>query len=187
MKNGFWFLATLFVISLSFAWYVRLSEDNALSPPAAQKITTEHGLTVRIDYSRPSKRGRLIFGTPQDSALQPFGTYWRLGANEATVFEFSKSVEIERVNLEAGSYSVYAFPGPDSFEIGINQTWDRWGLVEPDYSKDLVRFKVPVEKLDIPVEQFTISLGEGEQDVKIICEWDNVRFVIPVREVELKF
>lgn len=171
------------MVSLGALWYYRSSQNSVLSPSAEQKITTENGLSVRIDYSRPSKRGRLIFGTEQDSALQPYGKYWRLGANEATVFEFSKPVEIDNKKLEAGSYSVYAFPGPDSFEVGINQTWNRWGLGEPDYTKDVARFKVPVESVHSPVEQFTISLGEGDHDVKIICEWDNVRFVIPVKEL----
>jgi hypothetical protein len=40
---------------------------------------------------------------------------------------------------------------------------------------------VPVETINQSVEQFTIRLGETDQGVKIICEWDKVRFVIPVK------
>jgi hypothetical protein len=151
-----------------------------LSPAAEQKITTASGLTVKIDYSRPSKRDRLIFGNADEGALQPYGQYWRLGANEATVIEFDKPVQINGVNIEAGSYGLYAIPGPDLFDIGINKTWDRWGFSEPDYSQDITRFKVGIEKVEQPVEQFTINLGEADAGVKVICEWDQVRFVIPV-------
>jgi hypothetical protein len=126
-------------------------------------------------------RDRLIFGPESEEALQPYGVYWRLGANEATVFEFSEAVSINDVVIPAGSYGAYAVPGPDSFKVGINADWDRWGVSEPDYEKDLVTMMVPVETINQSVEQFTIRLGETDQGVKIICEWDKVRFVIPVK------
>lgn len=154
-----------------------------MSPSAEQRINTDGGLSVRIDYSRPSVRERLIFGPKDQDALQPYGEYWRLGANEATVFEFSQDVLIHNVVIPAGTYGAYAVPGTDSFQIGINQDWDRWGVSEPDYSKDLVTMKVPIERLSARVEQFTIRLGETDQGVQIICEWDDVRFVIPVNEI----
>jgi hypothetical protein len=157
--------------------------NRTLSPPAEQKITTDGGLVVNIDYSRPSKRDRIIFGDGDQGALQPYGKYWRLGANEATVINFSEKVMINGIEVPAGSYGLYAIPGPDLFDIGINKTWDRWGVSEPDYSQDVTRFKVPIEKLNTSIEQFTINLGEDNGAVKVICEWDNVRFVIPVEEI----
>lgn len=157
--------------------------NRQMSPPAEQRITTDGGLTVRINYSRPSLRGRLIFGPEEEDALQPFGVYWRLGANEATVFEFSEDVSVNDVVIPTGSYGAYAVPGPDSFKVGINTDWDRWGVSEPDYEKDLVTMMVPIEQLNERVEQFTIRLGETDKGVKIICEWDDVRFVIPVKEI----
>ena len=49
------------------------NRNRTLSPSAEQRITTNDGLTVSIDYSRPSVRERLIFGTEEEGALQPFG------------------------------------------------------------------------------------------------------------------
>jgi hypothetical protein len=157
--------------------------NRTLSPPAEQRITTESGLQVRIDYSRPSVRGRLIFGDETAEPLQPYGKYWRLGANEATIIEFSKPVRIGGTAIAAGTYGLYAFPGANYFEIGVNQEWDRWGFSEPDYSKDLVRLKVPTEPIARSVEQLTIRLGETNAGIQIICEWDTIRFVIPVEEM----
>ncbi|MEX2595367.1 MAG: DUF2911 domain-containing protein [Salibacteraceae bacterium] len=171
------------LIAAGGAFWAYLDHRNrTLSPPAEQRIKTENGLLVDIDYSRPSMRDRLIFGEEDEGALQPYGNYWRLGANEATTFEFSKAVIINGKKISAGTYGAYAIPGADSFEIGINATWDRWGFSEPDYAQDIVRFKVPIDHLNKPIEQFTIRLGETDNGVKIICEWADVRFVIPVEE-----
>lgn len=115
--------------------------------------------------------------------MQPYEVYWRLGANEATVFEFDNPVSIGGSRLEAGTYGVYAVPGPDSFKIGVNSTWDRCGYAEPDYSQDVASLVVPVEPND-HTEQFTIQLGESSTGVRVICQWDDIRFVIPVDRVE---
>ncbi len=166
------------------AGYLYLNNRNrTLSPPDEQRITTATGLQVRINYSRPSVRERLIFGPAEHEALQPYGTYWRLGANEATIIEVNKDFVVGGSELEAGTFGVYAIPGPDSFLIGFNSTWDRWGYSEPDYSQDVAKFNVPVEGHQ-HVEQFTIQLGETSNGVRIICEWDDIRFVIPLTEAQ---
>jgi hypothetical protein len=45
---------------------------------------------VEIVYSRPSARGRAVFGN-----LVPFGELWRTGANENTIITFSDDVIID--------------------------------------------------------------------------------------------
>ena len=56
------------------------------SPPALAKETTSSGVTVSIDYSQPSIKGRTI-GTN----LEPMpGKVWRTGANEATIFQVNR-------------------------------------------------------------------------------------------------
>lgn len=175
-------VGTLVLIAIVALVYMNY-QNKTMSPSDEQRITTSTGLDVRISYSRPSVRDRLIFGTEEHEALQPFGQYWRLGANEATVMEFSAPVKVAGYDLPAGTYGVYAIPGPDSFKIGFNTTWDRWGYSEPDYSQDAASFMVPVEGHE-HVEQFTIQIGETDNGVRIICEWDDIRFVIPVQEVK---
>ena len=53
------------------------------SPPATASFS-DKGLDIKVSYSQPSKRGRLIFGEEKGGALLPYGKYWRLGANAAT-------------------------------------------------------------------------------------------------------
>ena len=67
-------LTALVPLSLSLA-----AEKEIQFPAASQHatITQRVGLTdVSMDYSRPDKRGREIFG-----GLVPYGKVWRTGAN----------------------------------------------------------------------------------------------------------
>lgn len=154
--------------------------NRSLSPPGSAELTNGD-LSVKVAYSRPSVKGRVIFGTQEQGALQPYGVYWRLGANESTEITFSKDVTFNGNPLKAGTYRVYAFPGADSFEIGVNSELGTWGYMEPDYSKDLFRTKVPVENSSTPVEQYTINLLPAEGGISISFEWANVKFVVPVK------
>src|SRR5262245_26314640 len=72
-------------------------EFPAASPACTLKQRV--GLTdVEIIYSRPSVRGRKIFG-----AMIPYGDVWRTGANAATRIIFSTDVKLQGTPLAAGA------------------------------------------------------------------------------------
>jgi len=173
-------LAVIVVLLVVSVFYLNY-RNRTLSPPGNVSITSGD-LTVSVTYSRPSARGRLVFGSEEQKALQPYGKYWRLGANEATEVSFSKDVIFNGSPVRAGTYRMYAFPGAETFEIGLNTELGEWGYMEPDYSKDVLRTKVAVEKLDPPVEQYTIRLQNQETQVQIIFEWSDTRFRIPIQK-----
>ncbi|HEU5289325.1 MAG TPA: DUF2911 domain-containing protein [Cyclobacteriaceae bacterium] len=150
-----------------------------LSPRGAAQLTSGD-LSVSVTYSRPSVRGRVIFGTQDQGALQPYGVYWRLGANEATEITLNKDVTINGNSLKAGSYRFYAIPGPSEFEIIANSELGVWGVFEPDPSLDVMKTKIPVERI-APVEQFTISLTPTDGGININFEWSDVKLVVPVK------
>jgi hypothetical protein len=154
--------------------------NKTLSPPGSESLTNG-GLTVSINYSRPSVRGRVIFGTEEQKALQPYGKYWRLGANESTEITFSKDVLFNNEPVKAGTYRMYAIPGPDKFEIGLNTELGKWGYSEPDYSRDILKTSIGVEKRPAPVEQFTITLGKSGEGINAIFDWSDVRLTIPIQ------
>src|SRR5882757_5171671 len=112
--------------------------------PAAEARYQKDGVTVKVDYCRPAAKGRVIFGEKSAGALQPFGQYWRVGANEATVFETNLPLLVSGKELNAGKYSLYAFPGANTWTIAFNSDWDRWGAMAPDTKKDVLRVDVPV-------------------------------------------
>ncbi len=61
------------------------------SSPAAVAEFHQKGIDIEVNYSRPSKKKRFIFGREQDKALVPYGKVWRTGANEATQLNLAKT------------------------------------------------------------------------------------------------
>jgi hypothetical protein len=170
----------IFAVVLAVAFIYLNHRNRTLSPPGFVELD-HNNLHVEIIYSRPSVRGRLIFGPEADGALQPYGSYWRLGANEATEMSVNQDVTFNGEPLKAGTYSLYAIPGADSFQIGVNSVVGTWGAMEPDYSKDVFVTEVPVTRLLTPVEQFTTRIEKGtDNDLLIYFEWSDVQLVVPV-------
>lgn len=169
----------ILLLIIGFAW---LNNRNRTLSPSGKAELTVNGLTVSIPYARPSVRGRLIFGTAEQDALQPYGKYWRLGANEATEITVNKDVSFNGQPVKAGTYRMYAIPGPDSFEIALNSELGKWGAMEPDYGLDVLHTTVPVEHVSAPVEQYTITTVEADGGIDIVFEFSDVRFVVPIRQ-----
>jgi hypothetical protein len=168
------------VLLIAAAMFYLNQRNRTLSPPGSESLTSG-GLTVSVTYSRPSVRGRLIFGPEEQKALQPYGKYWRLGANESTEITINRDATFNGTPIKAGTYRMYAIPGPDSFEIALNSELGKWGAFEPDYSKDVMRTKVPTQKTASPVEQYTISLAPEGDGINMVFEWSDTRFVVPLK------
>ena len=125
------------------------------SPPALTKETTSSGVTITIDYSQPSVKGRTI-GTN----LEPMpGKVWRTGANEATIFQVNKNVKVEGQALPAGKYGLFTIMNGDEWTIIFNKTWDQVGAFNYKEADDVLRIKVKGGKANPFAEKmkFTIS------------------------------
>jgi hypothetical protein len=127
------------------------------------------GVTVVVEYGRPSVNGRAIWG-----ALVPYGQVWRTGADEATTITFDQAVAIEGQPLAAGTYSLFTIPGQTEWTVIFNKTAQQWGAFKYDAAQDALRVKVKpaahdhVEALDFVVEGDTLVL-----------RWEKV--AVPVR------
>lgn len=128
------------------------------------------GLTkVDVDYSRPSVRGRQIFGD-----LLPFGQPWRLGANAATTIEFEGPVEFGDQKIGKGVYSMFAVPHQEAWEIILNKDPKLWGN-DRDEKLDVARIKAPVEPAEF-TETLTISFDEVKDDkARMDIRWEKSR------------
>src|SRR6266496_6809815 len=131
------------VLVLAFVLFLVYTAMFPKSPTTSAEFS-DRGLDIKVSYSQPSKRGRLIFGEAKDKALQPYGKYWRLGANAATEITFSKNINFAGKPVNAGSYRMYAVPGASSFQVFLNsETGIYFGVNEPDYTKDILKVDVP--------------------------------------------
>lgn len=127
------------------------------SPPAVVSQAIASGANIRIDYSQPSVKGRII-GTdlePKD------GTVWRTGANEATVFETDKDVKVNGQALPAGKYSVFSLSGKDEWTIIFNKTWNQWGAYDYKTADDALRVKVKPGKAAAFAEKLTFTIDKN--------------------------
>ena len=174
--GGFAIVLFIAVAYLVYSFYFA----ERISPADTAQLSVA-GIDLRIDYSQPLKKGRLIFGQESEDALLPYGEYWRLGANEATKFTLSGPVSIKGNQLEAGSYSIYAFPGEKIWTIAFNISDDHWGAFQPDEEDDVFRIEVEPQQADPFVEQMKIILEASDSRIAhIVVRWDDVELRIPV-------
>lgn len=171
-RNVLVIASILALIALTSAYFMR-KKSTQLSPQTKTEFSNQ-GLQIKTVYCQPFKKGRLIFGDSVEGALQPYGQYWRLGANEATTLETSQDIIISNHRLSKGVYSVYAVPGEETWTIGFNEVANRWGASEPDYSKDLFLVEVPVNYTKESKEQFTILINEKT----ITFWWDTSKIIV---------
>ena len=136
---------------------------------------------IKITYSRPLVRGRKIFGE-----LVPFDKLWRTGASDCTVITTSEDISFGNNVLKAGSYSIFSIPSINEWSIIVNSDTTLHGETGYDEKKDIMRFKVPLEKSPNFYETFTIELNDinskGEAFLKIL--WENTMVKIPVKSKE---
>ncbi|WP_353185039.1 DUF2911 domain-containing protein [Parapedobacter lycopersici] len=141
------------------------------SPLDNTMVTTSDGVTITIQYSKPSLKGRQ-FGVE----LAPYGEVWRTGANEATTFEIDKDVQVQGQPLPAGKYSLYTIPSEQNMVVIFNKNWEQWGT-DYDESADALRVTSDPTVQHDQTEQFTIT---ADQDGKISLLWgdDQTSFTV---------
>lgn len=151
-------------------------------PQASPRAVLEQNVglaTLRVDYSRPSVRGRVIFGN-----IVPYGRIWRVGANESTKFTTDQDIQIDGNPLPAGTYALYAFPGMDNWEVVFHSNTTHWGDGRAAYdpSEDLFRIRVTPEKTERKQESFLITFDQlNHEGAVMLWWWDQVLVRIPIQ------
>jgi len=146
------------------------------SPSSTVKQTV--GLTeVTVDYSRPSMKGRTIFGD-----LVPFDSVWRTGANASTDITFSDDVKLGDADVPAGTYALYTKPGKSSWEVMLYSDADQWGTPrEFDESLVVASTTVTPSTMSSSVETFLISFDKlSNNGAHMIMAWENTQVSVPI-------
>jgi hypothetical protein len=145
-----------------------------MSPPDTVRATIG-AANIEIAYSRPSKRGRTIFGT-----VVPLDSVWRTGANAATMFTTSADLIIGNTPVPAGKYTLWTIPSKTGAKLIINSQTGQWGT-EYDMSKDFARIDIAQSTLTKPVEAFTFVIVPQGTGGVIKYSWDDREFSVPFR------
>ncbi len=151
------------------------------APSPACTLKQRVGLTdITVDYSRPSMKGRVIFG-----GLEPWGETWRAGANGATKVTFSTPVKLNGTAVPAGTYGLFALLGQDEWTIILNKVPNQWGAYQYDPKDDVARIKAAPVALADAVESFTIEFNDlRDESATLSLAWEKTR--VPLKlEVEV--
>lgn len=169
---------TLFLFAVLAAVSLQ-AQINTPAPSPSSKLIQTVGLTeVTLEYSRPSMRGRKIFGN-----VVPYDKLWRTGANGYTLITFDKDVKIAGQDVKSGTYSIFTKPGTTSWEVffytdtqggGTPSNWDESKIVAKTTAQV---FPMPE---GMPVETFTITLDDlTSSSANIGILWESVYVAVP--------
>ena len=140
-----------------------------LSPRDSVVMGNVGGASLWIDYGRPAKRGRTVFG-----GVVPYGEVWRTGANAATQFRTDKALDFGGTVVPAGFYTLWTIPSPTGWKLIVNGETGEWGTVHKP-EKDLYTIEMKVTALPSPIERFTISVDPAPQGGTLNMDWDTTR------------
>jgi hypothetical protein len=172
------YFALAFLSSLLFAAtsiHAQQDKSKRPSPPAKVTQTIKSGATISIDYSQPSLKGRTIGQDVEPMA----GKVWRMGANEATVFETDKDVKIEGKTLPAGKYSLFGLQDKDGYTLIFNKAWNIWGTnYDQNKDKDALRVSVKPETSKNSQEMLTYTI---EKDGEVTMKWGTMEIEFKVK------
>ena len=145
----------------------------ALSPRDTSRANVGN-VAVVLDYSRPSQRGRNIWGD-----VVPWGRVWRLGADFATHVQFSGDVRIGDAEIPGGRYTLWMLPVESGeSQLIVSKSVNVFGT-QYNPANDLVRIPMRRE-LEPPAsrqERFTIDVADGQLRVR----WSDLVWSVPVQ------
>lgn len=172
------FSPALLALAATLATATSLAHAQEIPFPKASpkaKLTEQIGVaSLEIEYSRPSVKGRKVFGD-----LVPWGEVWRTGANEATKITFGAEMTFGGELVAPGTYALFTIPGEKEWTVILNKVAGQWGAYKYDEKNDLLRVKVMPSRLAEPVETFLISVTDLKDDgANLVFAWDTTRVAV---------
>jgi hypothetical protein len=171
-------IKTLCTLALSASIFTATAQQGIPFPVSSPTATVSQQFAtskIEISYSRPSVKGRTIFGD-----VVPLGKFWRTGANAPTAITFGEDVTVNGIAVKAGKYGLVSFPNQNEWTIVLSKD-----LINDasDYKQenDVARFNVPVKKVPLSVESFTIDVESITNNTcNIVISWENTVVTFPI-------
>ncbi len=131
---------------------------------------------VDIKYWRPVARGRALFGD-----LVPWGQVWTPSADTAAIITLSTAMTVAGSRLNAGTYSLWAIPRPDSWTIMFTPGAPIFHMRRPSPGDEALRVQVtPTKGEHMETLGFYFPMVDGDSAVLNI-HWGTVVVPIPLR------
>jgi hypothetical protein len=168
----------ILILAAVSTWMQAQIATPSLSPLA--KVEQRIGLTdIVVEYSRPSKKGRVIYGD-----LVPYDTPWRTGANSATKITFSEDVKFGGADVAKGSYALLSKPGKKTwtFMLYPHNSTNFGSYLESDVTPITVTTDAIMMPQGITVETLMMgfdNLTSSSGDFYVL--WDNVYVPVSIK------
>jgi hypothetical protein len=179
-KSNFMRKSILLFVSILGTMTFDQAQIQTPAPSPAAKVEQRIGLVdVAVEYSRPSVKGRAIFG-----ALVPYDETWRTGANSATKITFSDDVNFGGAEVKKGAYALLTKPGKENWTIMLyphnNTNWSSY--VESTETPISVTAKINTLPKGSHMESFMIAFDElTNSSATLYLMWDNVMVPVPIK------
>ena len=158
------------------------------TPSPAATVSQTIGIsTVTVSYSRPSVKGRTIWGNlvPYGYTKQGFGAGndapWRAGANENTVIRLSHPATIEGHSVPAGEYGLFFVINQDNTgEVILSKDSRSWGSFWYIPDHDLFRAKIQTREI-APTEMLTYDFQSlTKTSAELDLNWEKKQFPVKI-------
>ena len=175
----FKYFKTLIILFISFFAYEFTITAQVETPPLSPLTTIKQnvGLTeLEITYSRPSKRGRQVFGN-----VVAYDQMWRLGANKNSTITTSDDLYFGNDTLKKGTYAIFAMPKKQTWNVVFYAEYSNWGTPDEwEESKVVVSLNPTIESLKKSLETLSISIDNIKTDGAVLSiSWDRVKVEMP--------
>lgn len=174
-----WFgISLIALVILAIATFIYMKNETKKHSPEGRVVYTENGYDIEVEYSRPFKKDRDIFG-----GLVPYGEVWRTGANEPTTFETQSDLQIGSEVLPAGKYTLWTIPGKSRWKVIFNRGDYSWGVdwnMKPtrDPELDVIEYEARAFRTIHVREQFTIDIDRFPP--VLLLMWDDIQVEVPL-------
>jgi hypothetical protein len=176
------FFCSCFIIQAQAPWLPR-------EPSPAASVSQTVGISViSVNYSRPSIRGREVWGT-----LVPYGwdkngsaigleSPWRAGANENTVLRLSHDAKVQGVPVPAGNYGLFFVINKDNTgEVILSKEYKSWGAFRYDPKQDQMRAKITIRDVPVSTEKLNYSFDSVDRTMaELDLNWAKKQFPVKI-------
>lgn len=140
----------------------------------AAQVTQRIGTTdITVHYSRPSAKGRTIWGD-----VVPYDGIWRAGANENTTLTCTDPITVEGKQIPAGTYGLHMIPTKGDWTIILSKDHNAWGSFFYKEANDAARAtvkpracpkteQVTYDFTDVSKDATTLTMRWAEMEVPI--------------------
>jgi tetratricopeptide (TPR) repeat protein len=158
------------------------------TPSPAGEVQQTIGIsTVSVKYSRPSVKGREVWGklVPYGWNVQQFGAGnsapWRAGANENTVLTLSHDATIEGHKIPAGSYGLFFVINENNTgEVILSKDYRSWGSFFYDPKRDEMRANIQLRDI-ANTELLTYDfINTTKNAAELTLNWEKKQFPVKI-------